>query len=130
MSMDGYAKVEKAKPIVTAHPGGWELGIAVGYNKLYTGQLPESGQAGPTPAPNHDNNNLQWGVHGAYWWPLSPRWLTGVELGYQNLGSAEYSYKPGPTEPTNYFNLKSAQAIDLLFELRYYLSDHWLSSVS
>ncbi len=93
------------------HMDGLELGAGMGYNIMQTGQLHEQQH------PDYvlkDYNNLQWGLHAGYWWPLASNWQWGIQLGYQHLGDS-YHFDSAYTRPVH-----AVQVADYLLGLRYY----------
>ncbi len=95
------------------HGAGLELGAALGYGILDTGQ--DDRQLNNA-SDHKDYNNLQWAMHAAYWWPLTTHWQWGMHLGYQHLGNSE------ATKNNTHRPVHAAQIADYLLGLRYYVA--------
>ena len=114
---------------VGSHPGGWELGAMVGYNRIYTGQYGFSSSDNRNNTDNYlryyDYGNFESGGHVAYNFAIKPRFLLGVEVGYKYLGGAKFSdQRLQDTIGKEFYNTDHTQAIDLLATLRLYVLKH------
>ena len=113
-------KIDKKISMSATHPGSWEFGVAIGYNRLYTGQQPSTSSTNQLAISDHDNNNFQGGAHLGYYFPVLSHLLIGIEGGYQYLGGAVHT-ESGSTG-TDVYKLQSTQDENLLIGLRYYLT--------
>lgn len=123
--MHGYV----LPPNVGTHPGGWEVGGTVGYNRMYTGQLGFSSSDDRTNSDNYrrysDYSNLEGGGHLAYNFAVEPRLLLGIESGYKFLGGAKFSEDRLQDDfGKEFYNTTHTQAVDLLATLRLYVLKH------
>lgn len=107
-------------PIIqTSHPGGWELGATVGYNRVDTGQR---GRARSTADRYYDYGNAQWGVHGAYYWQVLKRLLLGVETGYESYGGANAVIGSATSQNGDYSS--KAYGWNTMLAARFYVLNH------
>lgn len=101
------------------HPGGWELGVSAGYDRIDTGQ---QGRSSSTTGRYQYRNygDEQWGAHVGYYWPIFRRLLLGVEGGYQSYGGAEMR----DTQSLVTYKTRSIQAWEVLLAMRFYVLNH------
>jgi hypothetical protein len=103
------------------HPGGWHAGMTIGPNVIDTQQFGSNDNLVPL---NYTLNNrsLSSGLYIGYDWPILPRWLLGVESGYQDLGASEWRLNSANINDVLRFTNKYS-ALDVLLTTTYWLTD-------
>lgn len=114
---------EQGNFVYTGHQrGGFEVGVNLGYNKFNTGQpgnqYTTTGAFGTTQR-YYDYENLQYGGHIGYIFPITSRLLLSLMTGYQSLGSSKQSANNSAGK--EHFNISSTNTINALLGLRFYL---------
>lgn len=106
------------------HDSGFELALATGYNRINTGQ--------PGNQASFDGNfrttyrytnygNAQGRIDLGYYYPITKRWLVGIEDGYSYLGGAkDIAYGPNGSDQ---YKTQSTQSVDILVGNRFYLTN-------